>query len=81
MMRLKWAALLAAMCAAASSARCEEQQNRAEAAANTNGPVKTGKERLARKWNDEQRVDNCKVPAALRGPRPRPDGCAGGAGR
>ena len=40
------------------------------------GPDKTGKERLADKASDEQRVDNCKVPPDRRGPRPRPDGCA-----
>lgn len=36
--------------------------------------VKTSKERLSRKADDEQRIDNCRVPAALRGPAPRP-GC------
>jgi hypothetical protein len=40
------------------------------------GPDKTGKERLADKASDEQRVDNCKVPPDRRGPRPRPDSCA-----
>lgn len=40
------------------------------------GPDKTGKERLADKASDEQRVDNCKVPPDRRGPKPRPDGCA-----
>jgi hypothetical protein len=38
-------------------------------------PVRTGKERLAGKADDEQRVDNCKVPVALRGPKQRPDDC------
>ena len=38
-------------------------------------PVRTGKERLSSKAADEQRVDNCKVPVALRGPKPRPDDC------
>ena len=38
--------------------------------------TRTSKERLARKANDEQRVDNCKVPIELRGPTPRP-GCPG----
>ncbi len=33
----------------------------------------TGKERLGDKWQDEQRVDNCKVPEGLRGAKPRPD--------
>ena len=36
--------------------------------------VKTSKERLSRKADDEQRIDNCRVPAELRGPTPRP-GC------
>jgi hypothetical protein len=38
-------------------------------------PVRTGKERLSGKAADEQRVDNCKVPVALRGQKPRPDDC------
>ena len=32
----------------------------------------TGKERLGKKWTDEQRVDNCKVPVDRRGTKPRP---------
>jgi hypothetical protein len=35
----------------------------------------TGKERLGEKWKDEQRTDNCKVPAEKQGPKPRPDSC------
>ncbi|HKA80545.1 MAG TPA: hypothetical protein VKD43_10945 [Xanthobacteraceae bacterium] len=38
-------------------------------------PTRTGKERLGGKASDEQRVDNCKVPAEQRGPKPRPDDC------
>ncbi len=38
-------------------------------------PQKTGKERLGGKADDEQRVDNCKVPPDRRGPKPRPDSC------
>lgn len=34
---------------------------------------RTGKERLGGKHLDEQRVNNCKVPPELRGPKPRPD--------
>jgi hypothetical protein len=34
---------------------------------------KTLKERLSNKASDEQRVDNCHVPPAQRGPTPRPD--------
>jgi hypothetical protein len=35
----------------------------------------TGKERLGRKWKDEQRIDNCNVPVDKRGTRPRPSAC------
>jgi len=35
----------------------------------------TGKERLGRKWMDEQRIDNCNVPVDKRGTRPRPSAC------
>jgi hypothetical protein len=35
----------------------------------------TGKERLGRKWSDEQRLDNCNVPVDKRGTKPRPDAC------
>jgi hypothetical protein len=41
----------------------------------TPAPVKTGKERLSSKANDEQRVDNCKVPPELRGTTVRSDSC------
>jgi hypothetical protein len=37
------------------------------------GPPLTGKERSGRKWQDEQRIDNCNVPAEKRGSKPRPD--------
>jgi len=37
--------------------------------------VLTGKERLGRKWMDEQRIDNCKVPIDKRGAKPRLDTC------
>jgi hypothetical protein len=40
-------------------------------------PTLTGKERLGRKWTDEQRIDNCNVPIDRRGTRPRPSTCAG----
>jgi hypothetical protein len=42
-------------------------------------PTRTAKERLGRKASDEQRVDNCKVPPDMRGPKPRPDHCGDGA--
>jgi hypothetical protein len=37
----------------------------------------TGKERLGRKWTDEQRIDNCNVPIDKRGTKPRPITCTG----
>jgi hypothetical protein len=37
--------------------------------------MQTGKERLSRKWMDEQRVDNCNVPIDKRGSKPRPSDC------
>ncbi len=37
--------------------------------------VLTGKERLGRKWMDEQRIDNCNVPIDKRGTKPRPSAC------
>jgi hypothetical protein len=37
--------------------------------------VLTGKERLGKKWMDEQRIDNCKVPIDKRGIKPRPSAC------
>lgn len=38
-------------------------------------PALTGKERAGRKWMDEQRIDNCNVPADKRGSKPRPNDC------
>jgi hypothetical protein len=35
--------------------------------------LRTLKERLSDKASDDQRVDNCHVPAERRGPVPRPD--------
>jgi len=43
---------------------------------NSNLPTPlTGKERLGRKWMDEQRIDNCNVPVDKRGAKPRPSTC------
>src|SRR5438105_4749879 len=56
----------------ASSAEIARKQFAAE-------PARTAKERLSSKSADEQRVDNCKVPLEARGPKPRPDHCAGDA--
>jgi hypothetical protein len=37
--------------------------------------IRTAKERLGGKASDEQRVDNCKVPLDMRGPKPRSNEC------
>lgn len=47
----------------------------AEVAVPTSGPSLTGKERMGRKWMDEQRIDNCNVPADKRGSKLRPGNC------
>jgi hypothetical protein len=36
----------------------------------------TGKERLGRKWMDEQRIDNCKIPLDKQGSKPRSSVCS-----
>ena len=51
---------------------------RANGEASNVEPNRTAKERLGGKASDEQRVDNCKVPLDLRGPKPRPDKCGDG---
>lgn len=58
-------------------ATAEESSRRGEAApASASSPeALTGKERLGRKWNDEQRIDNCNVPVEKRGSKPRPSVC------
>jgi hypothetical protein len=47
---------------------------RSASTANTPATL-TGKERLGRKWMDEQRIDNCNVPVDKRGSKPRPSTC------
>ena len=37
--------------------------------------VLTGKERLGKKWMDEQRIDDCKVPIDKRGTKLPPSAC------
>jgi hypothetical protein len=66
---------LLAAATAAAGACAEGDANRIEAA-----PTRTVKERLGGKASDEQRVDNCKVPLELRGPKLRPDECGDAAG-
>ena len=69
-------AALAPVAAGAQAVRQREANEAANPAA-PNGAVKhlTGKERLGEKWEDEQRVDNCKVPFDKRGTKLRPDSC------
>jgi hypothetical protein len=67
--------LLAAAATAGAGACAEGDAKGIEAA-----PTRTVKERLGGKASDEQRVDNCKVPLELRGPKPRSDQCGDGAG-
>jgi hypothetical protein len=61
--------LLAALATPSATSRAEGEANHVQ-------PVRTAKERLGGKASDEQRVDNCKVPLDLRGPKPRPDQCS-----
>ncbi len=46
-----------------------------EAAMPASGPSLTGKERMGRKWMDDQPIDNCNVPIDKRGSKPRPGDC------
>jgi hypothetical protein len=64
--------LLVALAAPDATARAEGEASHFQ-------PIRTAKERLGGKASDEQRVDNCKVPPDLRGPKPRPDECGDGA--
>ena len=64
--------LLLALCLALPA---NAQNGVAQPASNPADPPLTGKERLGRKWSDEQRIDNCNVPADKRGAKPRPSEC------
>jgi hypothetical protein len=60
--------LLVALAAPGATSRANSEASQVQ-------PIRTAKERLGSKASDEQRVDNCKVPLDLRGPKPRPDEC------
>lgn len=61
---------------ATSCATAQETRDSIRAAlTETPRPMLTGKERLGRKWSDEQRIDNCHVPIEKRGTRKRPSAC------
>lgn len=51
----------------------DQTTSRPETIVPANGPSLTGKERTGRKWQDEQRIDNCNVPLDKRGSKRRPD--------
>ena len=62
--------------ASAAFAQDRQPDQTAPDAATANGPSLTGKERMGRKWMDEQRIDNCNVPIDKRGSRPRSSACS-----
>jgi hypothetical protein len=71
---------LLALVLALVGASCGFAQERSPVAVDAKTPPSmidslTGKERLGRKWMDEQRIDNCKVPADKQGARPRSSAC------
>jgi hypothetical protein len=69
--------LLLAVGWALSASAQDKQPDRATPNAATSMPRSlTGKERLGRKWMDEQRIDNCNVPINKRGAKQRPSTCA-----
>jgi hypothetical protein len=63
--------ILVAFTAAATA----QERPRAGAPAPEASVARTGKERLGRKWTDEQRIDNCNVPIDKRGIKPRSSAC------
>jgi len=65
----------ASLVIAALSPAIAQEQSQTAKAPETISRVLTGKERLGRKWMDEQRIDNCKVPIDKRGTKPRLDTC------
>ena len=76
-MRTFYRGLLGGLLAAGLTSAAPAQTTRPDQAAPIGmSPSLTGKERLGRKWMDEQRVDKCNVPPDKRGTRPRPSACA-----
>ena len=67
---------LLAICLAPAVEAQDNSQLEQPAPASANPPATlTGKERLGRKWMDEQRIDNCNVPIDKRGSQKRPSIC------
>ena len=71
--------LLVAVCGSSAAIAQDRQADQttpnAATVAPANGPSLTGKERMGRKWMDEQRIDDCNVPIDKRGSRTRPGNC------
>ena len=71
--------LLFTLCFAAAAfaqdRKPDQTTSRPETIAPANGASLTGKERLGRKWMDEQRIDNCNVPIDKRGSKSRSSDC------
>jgi len=67
--------LFAACLASDAFAQDRQPDQTAPNAVPASGPSLTGKERMGRKWMDEQRIDNCNVPVDKRGSRPRSSAC------
>lgn len=68
-------ALLAIFFALPATAQENSRRSEPVPESKTSPETLTGKERLGRKWMDEQRIDNCNVPFDKRGSRPRPSVC------
>lgn len=76
-MRALYGALLGTFLVVGLTSATSAQDTRLDQVAPISAPPSlTGKERLGRKWMDEQRIDNCNVPTDKRGTRPRPSSCA-----
>ena len=69
------ASLLAIGLVASASAQNGQPDHSTSDAASPAERALTGKERLGRKWTDEQRIDNCHVPIEKRGSKPRASTC------
>ena len=66
---------LFAACLASDAFAQDRQPDQTAPNAVPAGGSLTGKERMGRKWMDEQRIDNCNVPIDKRGSRPRSSTC------
>jgi hypothetical protein len=67
------AAIVSALAVWCSAAYCQGVAE--DKSSGTRAPAITAKERLGEKANDEQRVDNCRVPVDRRGTKNRPEQC------